>query len=219
LLRNLILLQETNNGIKLLNDEVAKISLENRSYNEQVAARREDLIRLESYLPGQGQRQGKQSLSELTQRIIENEMLEAKLAVIKQKLACDKRRLDSLTTKLKQMPPVEKERQAVQKAMVGREHAEELLERNHNVLGDLLAQKTFVENERTLFEQRLGEGRSELQNIEEETANLRAELERQQMMIKLSEQMDALRKLNLERVAGTVSDVLRVKSELGGFGS
>lgn len=211
-----LLLQEANNAIRLFNDEVARIANENRSHNEQVARLREELIALERYIPGGNNDTSKNDArSEMTIKAANDDFLKQKLMVAKNKLKVARSRLASLQNKLNEQPAVlEDRKRALEQAKGLRVQADDALEETQTVRSDLVSQREFMEDQREILRQRITAQREQLKEIKENTKKLKLIYRKQQMVISLNEEMMALKKTNLGRVAGIVSNLLKINSEI-----
>ena len=213
---NLLKLQEVNHGIKIFNEEIAKLSAENRDHNTAISQAREQLIDLEKYIPVIGSKDdGSEARGEMVKMIAENECLKLQVMIAKSKLKVDKSRLTSLEDKLNKQPAVlEEKNKALEKVRALRVQADDVLDQSQVVRSDLMSRKEFLEDQKEAMSARIKDGKERLRQISEETAKLEAILKRQKLMIALHEEMMALRKTNLGRVAGIVSNLLQINSEM-----
>lgn len=213
---DLLKLQEVNSGIKIFNDEIAKLSSENRDHNAAIAQAREELIDLEKYIPVVGTKdENNEGRSEMVKMIAENEILKLNLMIAKSKLKVDKSRLASLQDKLNKQPAtLEEKDKNLEKVRGLRVQADDVLDQSQTVRADLMSQKEFLTDQKEALRARIEEGKQKLRAVSDETAKLEAILKRQKLMIALHEEMMALRKTNLGRVAGIVSKLLEINSEM-----
>jgi hypothetical protein len=214
---NLLLLKELNAAIKMFNDEVGKLASENRNCNDKIATLREDLIALERFLPGDN---SQQMQFESTQLEAENEILQMQILVAKEKLQTENDRLAQLQGMLKRMPlELEKQQTTLEAIKKDRREIDETLENVQIIRANLLSEQEFALDQKKVLEKRLIDGKSEIAKMKIERKKQKLILKKQELMIALSEEMAALRKMNLQRVAGTVQTLLKINSEMNKSGS
>jgi chromosome segregation ATPase len=215
---NLLLLAEVNHAIRLFNDEVGRLAAENRSVNERIAAIREELVALERFLPGEDGQHGHDARFECTQLQTENDDLALKIMIAKGKLQIENDRLSQMQGMLKKMPPeLEKQKAGVEAARTNRRLVDESLENVESIRAELLSQKDFANDAKKVMEKRLLDGKAELDAMRAERKRLALILKKQELLISLTEEMAALRKMNLQRVANKVETLLKINSEIDGF--
>lgn len=214
---DILILKDINNGIKMFNEEVGRLGSENRAINDKIADLREELISLEKYMPGQGM-SGNDPRFEMTRLIVENEILEAKIKVAQGKLKINREELATLRERLEKIPrTVEARKAAVDEAKRNRQQAEEQLDRVQAIGADLISQKVFARDEKETLAKRLADARQILQQIHEQTKKYKLILKKQKLIISLRDEMMALRKMNLHRVAGTVETLLKINADIDKF--
>ncbi|OHT16309.1 hypothetical protein TRFO_13324 [Tritrichomonas foetus] len=221
LTKNQIFLTEVNNAIKLFNDEAQKLVSQNRIQNDKLSTLRDEFASLQRFLPGEdGAFHDKDSMSrsEMTTKSMENDKLNMKLLVQKGKYKIEKSRLESIQEKLKTFPPTIKASQdSLQKTKNRRKEVEIDVENSNLARAELLSHQIFLEDQRNLMKERIAEQRDKLRATYERTKKLKLILKKQQMIIALNDELYALKKMNLERVAGTVSNLLKINSDIDQF--
>jgi chromosome segregation ATPase len=213
-----LVLKELNNGIKMFNDEVGRLGSENRAINDKIAGFREELLSLEKYIPVQGM-MGTDLRFEITGLAMENERLEAKIRVVQAKLKINREQLATLRNRLEKIPShVETMKAELDATKRNRQQAEEQLQLVQTIAADLMSQKVFTIDERETLAKRVAEGKQNLQQIREQTRKYKLILKKQKLMISLADEMMALRKMNLQKVAGTVETLLKINAEINKSG-
>lgn len=216
-----LFLTEVNNAIKFYNAESQKLSSQNRVQNETLSNLREEFLNLQRYLPGEdGTFADKNEMARtgITTKQIENDQLALKIAIEKGKLKVEKSRLDSLQERLKSFPASIKANQdSLQKLKNKRKEVELDLENSNAALAELLSQQKFYEDQRDMMKNRITEQQEKTRAILERTKKLKLILKKQQMIIALNDELYNLKKMNLERVAGTVSNLIKINEEINEF--
>jgi hypothetical protein len=217
--------RETSDGSKryrssLCASKVGKLASENRDCNDKIATLQEDLIALERFLPGENSHLGQNARFESTQLEVENEILQMRILVAKEKLQTENERLGQIQGMLKRMPlELEKQQTTLEAAKRDRKGIDETLENTHAIRANLLSEQEFLLDKKKVLEKRILDGKTEINKMKVERKKQKLILKKQELMIALSEEMAALRKMNLQRVAGKVQTLLKINSEIDEFQS
>jgi chromosome segregation ATPase len=215
---NLLLLKELNAAIKMFKEEAGRLASENRNVNDRIASSREELFDLERFLPGENPSDPGDGRFEWTRLEGENEILQMKIFVARQKLQVENEKLGQIQGKLKKMPTeLEKQQATLEFWKKERRAIEEALENLEMVRANLLAEQDFALDQKRVLEKRSLDTRAEIEAIRAERKKQELVLKRQELMISLSDEMAALRKMNLQRVAGKVQTLLKINSEIDEF--
>jgi chromosome segregation ATPase len=216
---NLLLLQEVKFGIKLFSDEIGKVQLEIQGQHSNIYRLGEELIELQRFVPGETEKdKGAETRYEMTKLAAETDAIKVKIRIAEAKYKIDRDKLAELTKQLKRIArDVEALKGQLADTKKRREAADEQLERSQVHRADVMSRRVFPNDSKTTMEQRLREGRAKLRAMLEETEQLSHLLKKQELMIALSDELMALKKMNLQRVAGTVSSLLKINSDIETF--
>ena len=215
--KNFYLLQEAKQRIKMLNDENERLAKENHELVNQVSKTKEELISLEKYIPHQGQSsfKGANERSALTNLQIESDELQVKIFVEKHKIAILQKILENHQKQVASLPPkLQATQESHSNVKDARKQSDLELDQTQEIEANLIAKKIFLADADELIQQRLGQYQNNLTDLENKIRKLELILKKQEMIRKLNEEMYKLKCANLERVAGTVSQVIEINSEI-----
>jgi chromosome segregation ATPase len=212
-------LQRAKKCAQLLRDDVIALTTENRNLVDATARRAEELIDLEKYLPDASgsvlSREG-QLRNLLCAAEIERDGLQVTQFVIRNKCKMAQQRLQTIQSKLEELPEGLKKRQN-DLAQCGerRDRGQEELEGNQAERAELMSQKEFLSDQIKAMDERLKEQRAVLQKLQGKTQKLEVVLRKQMLIRQFNEQKDSLRNCNLKHVAEIVESVLELHGEIG----
>lgn len=217
--RNLYRLKEANTRAKMLVEENNKLTTEYHQLVENVSKTREDLIALEKYIPKAGESSikgnGATERSALTAMQIESDKLQAKIFVLKYQIAILQKIFENHQKQVSSFPSkLQTSDENLKKAKEIRKQVDADLDQVQEKEANLMAKNMFLADQEELMQKRLADHQSQLAETEKKIRTLELVLKKQEMIKKLNEEMYRLKCANLGRVAGTVSQVIEINSEI-----
>ena len=211
-----IMLEDAKRSIRFLTETAEQLSNSNKRVTDDIAVASDELRVLAKYLPGAKHTEQKKtdgvSRTDLTSMEIRKECDEVKLSTDRMKTQAVKSSLETLRTKMVEMPPVVKtHQQNVDQARIERENAENALRQAHELRAELLSRKQFAEQEEELLIQRIEQQKAELARIHEATENARTELQKQKTVMLLNEEMQHLKTMNFDKFTSTIANLMSIK--------
>lgn len=213
---NTIMLNDANRSLNMINDECKRIENLNREYVENIRKLREELIILARYTPDEGiSDNGPSARSDLTKQQIDAEMGRVKIEALKAKIKNEQKKLKPIQTKLEEIPPmIEKAQKKLDELMDKRNQVEQDLVEAQQRRAKLLSEKLFGETELSAMEDRIEIQRARLKKIETDTQIANETLRKQEMIMRLNDEMNSLKNMDFNRFSSTITNLLMIKKEI-----
>ena len=215
-----VMLADAQRSIKFLSDKASELAQGNKETLDELSKRKEELIDNEKFLPnGRGSKPKAKgegiSRYDLTEQEYQSDVSDVVLRVAKNKTKGLKIRYDAYRKNTKEMiETINKFEDKLTDTNIQRENAEAQLHQALELRADLLSQKTFAEAELESLKQRESNQTASIQTITNEIESMEKELERQKTIIKLTEEIGALKTMDFQRFATTVSSVIETNKQL-----
>jgi DNA repair exonuclease SbcCD ATPase subunit len=215
-----IMLEDAKRSVKFLNDTAEQLANSNRRVHDEVGAAKDEIARLHKFLPSAthvepSKKSEGVSRTDLTALEIHKDAGELVLTTARIKTQALKSSLETIRTKVAEMPEIEKEHEEqLEQAKIERENAEKAYDQAVELRAELLARKTFAEQEAWLVSERVQKQIEVLENMRQSAEDARKELEKQKMATKLNEEMQNLRTMNFERFTATIANLMDIKNRM-----
>lgn len=207
--------------LKMLKEDAKKLTIKNRNRVEKLHKLTEEFYDLDKYLPNENDSEMLAKEGSLRAKLavaeIERDNWQIELFVAKTKLKANQQMLNDIQKKIVDIQNIaSKHQQALQLRKKERQEIEETLKNTHDYRSELISEQEFLESQRNLLKKRISEHDSKLKKINKKTAALKLTLERQTLIRQFNTQKDNLKNCNLEHVAYTVEEMLKINDGIGG---
>lgn len=215
-----MLLEQEKELLKMLKDNAKKLTNSNRNKVEKLHNLTEEFYELDKYLPNENSSEMLAKEGSLRANLaiaeIERDGLQIELFVAKTKLKAHQQMLNDIQKKTVEIQNIlSKHQQASQLKKKEREEIEETLLNTNEYQSELISEQEFLEAQRELLKKRIGEHDDKLKKIKKKTEALKLTLERQMLIKQFNMQKDNLKNCNLEHVANTVEQMLKINDGIG----
>lgn len=207
--------------LKMLKEDAKKLTSKNRSRVDKLHKLTEELYELDKYLPNENNSEMLAKEGSLRANLavaeIERDNWQIELFVAKTKLKANQQMLNDIQKKIVEIQNISSKHQlALQQKKKEREEIEETLKNTHDYRSELISEQEFLESQRDILKKRISEHDSKLKKIKNKTAALKLTLERQMLIRQFNTQKNNLKNCNLEHVANTVEQMLKINDGIGG---
>jgi chromosome segregation ATPase len=215
-----IMLEDAKRSVKFLNDTAEQLANSNRRVHDELGVTKDELARLRKFMPNAthvdpSKKNDGVSRGDLTSIEIHRDAGEMVLVVARIKTQALKSSLETLRTKVNEMPEAEREsEEQLEQAKIERENAEKAYDQAVELRAELLARKLFAEQETQLLSERVDKQMATLEKIKRDTQEAHETLEKQKMAMRLNEELQNLKTMNFDRFAATVANVMALKNRM-----